>query len=76
LNQQEREGAIKEYMRKYRKMNSHQTKQDYHDAEEDIRLLVKEKDRLYPNVKVQIAHVEVHEIGQQLHVTVMSIGER
>ena len=57
-------------------MNPHQTKQDYRDTEEDLKLLIKEKDRLYPDVKVQVAHAEVKEIGEELHVTVMSVGER
>lgn len=76
LKQKERERSIKKYIRKYKKMNPHQTKQDYPDAEEDLKLLIKEKDRLYPDVKVQVAHAEVKEIGEKLHVTVMSIGER
>ena len=62
-------------MRKYKKMNPHQTKQDYRDAEEDLKLLIKEKERLYPDAKIQIAHAEVKEIGEKLHVTVISMGQ-
>ena len=76
LGKEKRVQAIKKYMRGYRKMNPHQTKQDYRDSEEDLKLLIKEKDRLYPGVKVQVAHVEVKEIGEKLHVTVMSMDER
>jgi hypothetical protein len=75
LERKERDRAIKKYMRKYKKMNPHQTKQDYRDTEEDLKLLIKEKDSLYPDVKVQVAHAEVKEIGEKIHVTVMSIGE-
>ena len=76
MGKEKRRQAIKKYMRRYRKMNPHQTKQDYRDAEEDLNLLIKEKDRLYPDIKVQVAHVEVREIGDKLHVTVMSMEER
>jgi hypothetical protein len=75
LEGKERERAIKKYMRKYKKMNPHQTKQDYRDTEEDFMLLIKEKDSLYPDTKVQVANAEVKEIGENLHVTVMSIRE-
>jgi 1,4-alpha-glucan branching enzyme len=71
-----RERAIKKYIRKYKKMNPTQTAQDYRDTEEDLRLLIKEKDRLYPRVKVQIAHAEVKEMGDKLHITVMSMTAR
>jgi len=73
LERRERERAIKTYMRKYKKMNPHHSKQDYRDTEGDLKLLIKEKDRLYPDVKVQVATAEVKEIGEKLHVTVMSI---
>ena len=73
LSQKDRKRAIKKYMREYGKMNPGQTKQDYLDVEEDINLLIKEKDKLYPDAKVQIAHAEVQEIGEKLYVTVMSI---
>ena len=76
LEKKERGRAIKKYIRKYKKINPHQTKQDYRDTEEDLMLLIKEKDRLFPDVKIQVAHAEVKEIGEKLHVTVMSIGER
>ena len=76
LEKKERSRAIKKYLRKYKKMNPHQTKEDYRDTAEDLKLLIEEKDRLYPDVDVQIVNAEVQEIGEKLHVTVMSIGER
>jgi len=76
LEKKGRPRAIETYMRKYKKMNPHHTEQDYRDTEADLKLLIEEKDRLYPDVKVQVAHAEVKEIGEKLHVTVMSITER
>ena len=74
--QKGRKGSgLQKNMCKYKKMNPHQTKQDYRDTEEDLELLIKEKDRLYPDDKVQDAHAEVKEIGKKNHVTVMSIRE-
>jgi hypothetical protein len=75
LENGEKERGIERYMRKFKKMNPHRSKEDYRDTEEDLRLLIKEKERLYPDVKVQVAHAEVKEIGGKLHVTVMSIKE-
>jgi hypothetical protein len=74
LNQNERKRAIKKYVREYKKLNPAHSKQDYRDEEENIKLLIKEKDRLYPDVKVQIAHAEAQKIRGKLHVTVMSMS--
>ena len=76
LGKKERERSIKKYLRKYKKMNPHQTKEEYRNVEEDLKLLIKVKDRLYPDIKVQVAHAEVKENGEKLHVTVISIVER
>jgi hypothetical protein len=76
LEKKERERAIERYMRRYKEMNPQHTEQDYRETEGDLKLLIEEKDRLYPDVNVQVAHAEVKEIGEKLHVTVMSITER
>ena len=43
-------------------------------VEENIKLLIKEKGRLYPDVKIQIAGVTGEEIDGKLYVSVMSMG--
>ena len=67
-----REPAIKQYVEQDQKIN----KADEADCialEEDIRLLIKQKDRLYPDVKVQIVDSRIENINGKDHVTVASV---
>ena len=54
LDEKDRKRSIKKYMAEYRKLNPTQSKQDFRDVEEDLRLLIKQKEKLYPEVRVQI----------------------
>jgi len=72
LSPLKREPAIKQYVEQYQKIN----KADEADCialEEDIRLLIKQKDRLYPDVKVQIVDSRIENINGKDHVTVASV---
>ena len=76
LDEDKRGRAMKKFMRGYKKMNPGHTKQDCRDVEKDMEFLIKEKDRLYPDVKSQIAHVEIQEIRGKHHITVVSMTLR
>ncbi|ODS31808.1 MAG: hypothetical protein SCARUB_03056 [Candidatus Scalindua rubra] len=69
----DRKQGIKEYMNEYKKMNPTFTKEDFKDEEENIRLLIQQKDKLYPDVNIQIANATIQEIEGKNHVTVASI---
>ncbi len=74
LDKKERNRTIKGYMTEYRKMNPAQSKQDFCDVEENLRLLIKQKDKLYPTVRIQIVNAHIEEIDGKDHVTVMSLS--
>jgi hypothetical protein len=66
-----REPAIKQYIEQYQKIN----KADGADCtalEEDLRVLVKQKDKLYPNVNVQIVDSKIENINGRNLVIVVS----
>jgi hypothetical protein len=67
-----RESAIKQYVEQYQKINK-ADEADCKALEEDIRLLIKQKDRLYPDVKVQIVNSIIENIDGKDHVTVASV---
>lgn len=73
LSENNRQRAIKTYIIEYRKLNPTHTNQDSKEEEENIKLLIKEKDRLYPDKNIQIADAEIKEINGKDHVTVMSM---
>ena len=73
LDEKDREKTIKRYMAGYRKLNSTHSKQDFLDTEEDLRTLIKQKDNLYPAVRIQIADAHIREIDGKDHVTVVSM---
>jgi len=75
LDEKERKRAIKNYMKEYRKLNPTHSKEDLDDVEEDLRILIKQKDELYPEVRIQIAGVNIEEKGGKDHVSVLSINE-
>jgi hypothetical protein len=66
-----REPAIKQYVEQYQKINK-ADKEDCIALEEDIRLLIKQKDRLYPDVKVQIVDSRIENVNGKDHVMVVS----
>ena len=66
-----REPAIKQYVEQYQKINK-ADKEDCIALEEDIRLLIKQKDRLYPDVNVQIVDSRIENVNGKDHVMVVS----
>jgi hypothetical protein len=71
LKGDKRQQAIKKFMKEYKKLNPTFTK-NYKDEEENIRLLIRQKDELYPDVNVQIVNAIIHERDGQNHITVVS----
>ncbi|MBU0999717.1 hypothetical protein KKG24_05490 [Patescibacteria group bacterium] len=74
LDEKARKRSIKKYMSEYRKLNPTQSKQDFRDVEEDLRLLIKQKEKLYPEDRVQIVTANIQEINRKIHVTVASLN--
>jgi hypothetical protein len=68
----ERESAIKRYVEEYQKINK-ADEADCKALEGDLRLLIKQKDRLFPDVKVQIVNSRIDNIGGKDHVIVASV---
>lgn len=68
----ERESAIKRYVEEYKKINQ-ADESDCKALEEDVRLLIKQKDRLYPDVNVQIVVSRIENISGKDHVIVASL---
>jgi len=66
-----REDAIKQYVQQYQKINK-ADESDCKSLEEDLRLLIKQKDRLYPDVNVQIINSRIENINGKDHVIVAS----
>jgi len=74
LNEKDRERSIKKYMSEYRKLNPLQSKRDFRDVEEDLRLLIKGKEKFYPEVRIQIVNAHIQEVDGKIHVTVASLS--
>ena len=74
LDEKDRKRSIKKYMAEYRKLNPTQSKQDFRDVEEDLRLLIKQKEKLYPAIRVQIVDAHIKEVNGKNHVTVASLS--
>ncbi len=74
LDEKARKRSIKKYMAEYRKLNPRQSKRDFRDVEKDFRLLIKQKDKLYPEIRVQIVEAHIKEINGKNHVTVASLN--
>ena len=74
LNEKDRERSIKKYMSEYRKLNPLQSKRDFRDVEENLRLLIKEKEKFYPEVRIQIVNAHIQELDGKIHVTVASLS--
>jgi len=71
LPSSKREPAIKQYIEKYQKINK-ADESDCNALEEDLRLLIKQKDKLYPDVSVQIVDSRIENINGRNHVIVVS----
>jgi hypothetical protein len=74
LNEKARKRSIKKYMAEYRKLNPTQSKRDFCDVEEDLRLLITKKVEIYPEVRIQIVDAQIQEINGKNHVTVASFN--
>ncbi len=72
LKGDKRQQAIKKFMKEYKKLNPTFTKDHFKDEEENLRLLIRQKDKLYPDVNIQIVNAIIHEIDGQNHITVAS----
>jgi hypothetical protein len=66
-----REPAIKQYIEQYQQINK-ADEADCRAFEEDIRLLIKQKDKLYPSVNVQIVDSKIENINGRNLVIVVS----
>jgi len=75
LDEKARKRAIKRYMAEYRKLNPTHSKQDSRDVAEDLRLLIKQKVKLYPELRVQIVNAHIQEIDGRDHVNVISMSK-
>ena len=73
LKQENRDSAIKKYMDEYKRLNPTFSENDFKDAEENLHLLIKQKNKLYPDFHKQIISAEIREIDGKTHVTVASM---
>jgi len=67
-----RESAIERYVEQYKKINKADDA-DCKALEADLRLLIKQKERLYPDVDVQIVDSRIDNIKGKDHVIVASL---
>lgn len=74
LDKRGRVRLIKSYIKNYRKMNPGQNKKIYQGVEDDLRLLIKQKIKLYPDVDVQIVDARVEEVDGKMHIQVASLN--
>ena len=74
LDEKAQKRSIKKYIAEYRKLNPTQSKRDFRDVEEDIILLIKQKEKLYPEERVQIVDAHIQDINGKNHVTVASLN--
>jgi hypothetical protein len=66
-----RESAIKEYVERCSEINNSDAA-DSKALEEDLRLLIRQKETLYPDVNVQIVNSKIDSIGGQEHAIVVT----
>ncbi|MGB7566540.1 MAG: hypothetical protein WBM07_01660 [Chitinivibrionales bacterium] len=72
LKGDKRQEAINKFMKEYKKLNPGFSKNDFRDEEENIRLLIKQKEKLYPEENVQIVNAVIQEISGKSHISVAS----
>lgn len=73
LDENKRKRAITKYIKECRKMNPTYSEKDLQDVEENLSLLIKQKDKFYPDVRIQIVDV-IKEINGKDHITVTSMN--
>ena len=76
LESNKRKKALKEYRKNYQQLNPSHTNRDCDDALDNIKFLIKRKNELYPQERIQIAHAKIVTKGSKDHVTVASIRLR
>lgn len=54
-------------------MNPTYSEKDLQDVEENLSLLIKQKNKFYPDVRIQIVDVHIKEINGKDHITVTSM---
>jgi hypothetical protein len=74
LDEKVRKRSINKYMAEYRMLNPKQSKRDFRDVEGDLRLLIKQKEKLYLEVRIQIVDANIQEINGKNHVIVASLN--
>ena len=72
LKDDKRQQAINKFMKEYKKLNPTFTKDDFKDEEENLRLLIRQKDELYPDINIQIVNAIIQEVDGKNHITVAS----
>jgi hypothetical protein len=72
LKDDKRQQAINKFMKEYKKLNPTFTKDDFKDEEENLRLLIRQKDELYPDINIQIVNAIVQEVDGKNHIAVAS----
>lgn len=71
LPSSKREPAIKQYIEQYQKINK--ADESYcNNLEEDLRMLIRQKDKLFPEVNVQIVDSRIENINGRNRVIVVS----
>lgn len=76
LDEKSRKRSIKKYMTEYRKLNPTQSKRDFRDVEEDLRLLITQKEKLCPEVRTQILDAQIKEISGKNHLTIATLNTK
>lgn len=76
LNEQKREKAIKKYLEGWKSFNPTHGKDMLEGVEEDIRLLIKRKLELYPDIKKQIIRAHIQDEQGKDRITVASVTLR
>ena len=66
-----RESSLQQYIEQYREINNSDPA-ECKALEEDIRLLIKQKVRLFPDINVQIVNSKIDNIGGQDHAIVVT----
>ena len=65
--------AIKKYLKECKRLNPEYNKKDLSDIKSIIKRLITEKDKIYPEVKVQIVDAKLKENSGKSYVTVASL---
>lgn len=73
LGEKNREGAIKKYLEEWKRLNPTHEKDMLKGMEEDLRLLIKRKLELYPDIKKQIVNAHIQEMDGKNRITVASV---